>query len=61
MSVYLFLTGLSLRCCAGYSLVAASGSCSLLVVHEFLIVEASLGAEHRLCGSQASVVAAPRL
>ena len=44
----------SLFGCAGSSLshgllplVAVSGDCSLVVVHEFLIVEVSLVSEHR--------------
>ena len=51
---------LGLRCCPGFSLVAASGDCSLAVVRGLLIVVASL-VEHRLGGVWASVVAAPRL
>ena len=45
------------------SLIAASGGYSLVVVCGLLIAVASLGAEHRLQGAQASVVVAhvPRL
>ena len=46
--IYLFLAVLGLHCCAGFSLVAASGSCSLVAVGRHLIVVASLVAEHRL-------------
>ena len=42
----------------GLSLVAASGGYSLGVVCGFLVAVASLVAEHRLYGLQASVVAA---
>ena len=52
-SLYLFLAALGLRCCAGFSLVMASGGCSPAVVHGLLIVVASLVMEHRLisCGT----------
>jgi len=40
----------------GFSLVVASGGYSLIVVHKLLIAVASLVAEHRLQGTQASVV-----
>ena len=53
--IYLFLTVLGLQCCAGFSLVAASGSSSLVAVGRCLIVVASLVAEHRLYGAQAPV------
>ena len=43
----LFLAVLGLCCCVGFSLVVASGGCSL-VVHGLLIVVADLVAEHRL-------------
>ena len=39
--IYLFLAVLDLCCCVGYSLVAASGDCSLVVVHVLLIAVAS--------------------
>ena len=45
----------------GFSLVAASSSCSLVAMCRHLIVVPSLVAEHRLWRSQASVVAAPWL
>ena len=54
--IYLVLTVLGLQCCAGFSLVAASGSSSLVAVGRCLIVVASLVAEHRLYGAQAPVV-----
>ena len=44
----------------GFSLVAASGGYSLVVVHGFPVV-ASLTAEHSLSGMQALVVVAHRL
>ena len=46
--IYLFLAVLGLRCCGGFSLVAASASYSLVAVCRLLIVVASLVAEHRL-------------
>jgi len=46
--IYLFLAVLGLHCCGGFSLVAASESYSLVPVWRFLIVVASLVAEHRL-------------
>ena len=49
---------LGLRCCAGFSLVAAGGDCSLVVEHGLLVAVASPVAEHRLWGMQASVVVA---
>ena len=42
-----FLAVLGLCCCTDFSLVVASGSYSLVVVHKPLIVVASLVAEHR--------------
>ena len=48
------------RCCAGFSLVAASGA-TLVAVHSFSLQETSLVAEHGLLATQASVAAAPRL
>ena len=52
-SLYLFLAALGLRCCAGFSLVMASGSYPPAVMHRLLIVVASLAVEHRLssCGT----------
>ena len=57
-SIYIFLitlfiqSALDLCCCEGFSLV---------VVHSPLIVVATIVAEHRLQGAQASAVAAPGL
>jgi len=45
----------------GFSLVAASGGYSLVVVHGLLIVVASFVMEHGLQGTQASVVEVPGL
>ena len=45
----------------GLSLVAVSGGYSLVVVHGFLIEAASLVAEHRFYGAQASLVVATGL
>ena len=53
----LFLAVLGLGCCVGFSLVAVSRGYSL-VEHGLLIVVASLVAEHRLQGVQASAVVA---
>ena len=44
--------------CMGFSLVAATGQYSGVAVHGFLIVLASLAAQHRLSDAQASGVAA---
>ena len=52
---------LGLCCCEGFSLVVVSGCYALIVVHRLLIAVASLVAEHRLWGTQASVAAAPGL
>ena len=38
---------LGLHCYAGFSLIAASGGCSLVMVSRLLIAVASLAAEHR--------------
>ena len=46
--IYLLLAALGLRCCTGFSLVAASGGFSLVVVLGLLIEAASLVAEFRL-------------
>ena len=56
--MYLFWAVLGFRCCVGFSLVAASGSCSLDVVCGLLFAVASLVAEDRLWFMPASVVAA---
>ena len=61
LSVYLFLVVLGLSCCAGFSLVAVSGGCSVSAVRGLLTALVSLAAEHRLRSTQASVVAARRL
>ncbi|CAI9174032.1 unnamed protein product [Rangifer tarandus platyrhynchus] len=45
---YLFVAALGLQCCAGFSLVVASGGCSLDAVLELLVEVASLVAERRL-------------
>ena len=49
-----FLVVLYLHCCVGFSLAVESRGCSLVAVNR-LIVVASLVAEHRLCGEQASI------
>ena len=49
---------LGLVAARGLSLVAASGGYSLVLVCGFLIAAASLLAEHRFYGLQASVIAA---
>ena len=51
--ICLFLAVLGLHCYAGFSLVAATRSYSLVAVCGFLIAGASLVAEHRLnsCGA----------
>ena len=54
----LLLVVLGLRCFEGFSLVAESRDCSLVVVCGLLTAVASLVAEHRLQSAQASVVAA---
>ena len=59
--MYLFVAVLSLHCCTGFSLVAASMGYSLAEVLRLLIVVASLVAEHGLQSTQASVVVAPGL
>ena len=57
---YLFVVPV-LPCCLGFSLVVASGGCSLAAVCRLLIAVGCLVVEHRLSDTQASVVAAPRL
>ena len=44
--INLFITGLGLRCCVGFSLVVASGGYSSAVMSCFLVAVASLAAEH---------------
>ena len=46
-----FWAGLGLHCCAGFSLVAESEGYSLVEVHGFLIVAASLAVGHGLKGA----------
>ena len=57
----LFIVVPVLPCCLGFSLVVASGGCSLAVVCRLLIAVGCLVVEHRLSDTPASVVAAPRL
>ena len=45
-------------CCIAFYLVVASRGCSLVAVHELLIVVTSTVVEHRLQGMQASVIMA---
>ena len=45
---FLFMAALGLPCCAGFSLVAVSGGCSLIAGHRLLLAVASLVAGHRL-------------
>ena len=40
--LFIFLHVLGLRCCMGFSLVAASGGYSLVAMHRLLIAVASL-------------------
>ena len=56
--IYLFLAVLDLRCCAGFSLAAASKAYSPVVVCGLLIAVTSL-VEHRLQGAGASVLQVP--
>ena len=46
--IYLLLAVLSLRCCSGFSLVAANKGYSLVAVCRLRIALASLVVEHRL-------------
>ena len=46
--LFLFLVVLGLCCCVGFSLVAANGGYSLVMVCGLLIVVTSLVAEYRL-------------
>ena len=57
----LFLAGLDLPCCEGFSLVAMSGGYSPVAVLRHLIVAASLVVEHGLWGVRASGGAGPGL
>ena len=54
--LFIYLAVLGLCCCVGLSLVAASGDCSLIAVHGFLILVASLITEHGLQSIWTSVV-----
>ena len=56
--IYLFLAVLDLRCCAGFSLAAASKAYSPVVMCGLLIAVTSL-VEHRLQGAGASVLQVP--
>jgi len=60
---YLFLFALGLGCCASFSLIAASGGCSLVVVLGIPIVMASVVAHHglQLLRGMGSAVEAPGL
>ena len=55
----IYLAVLGLFCCVGLSLVSVSRGHSLVVVHGLVISVASPVGEHRLKGTQASVVAVP--
>ena len=57
--IYLLLAVLGLCCCAGFSLVAASGGFSPVVVQGLLTAMASLVGEHRLWSTPPSAVAGP--
>ena len=48
MILLIFLAVVGLRCCMSFSLVVASGGCSLAVVPGPLVAEASLAEEHGL-------------
>ena len=61
LPLFFFNFWLDLHCCAGFSLVASSRGYSVVMVCRFLIAVASLVAEHRLWGTQASAVAAQGL
>ena len=52
---------LGLRCCAGFAAVAESKGVSLVAMPGLLNAAAFLVVEHGFKGTQASVVAAPRL
>ena len=45
---FFFLAVLDLRCCTGFSLVAASRGCSLVAVRRLLVAVISLVGEHGL-------------
>ena len=48
INLHLFLAVLSLHCCAGFSVVAASRGYSLVALHGLLSAVVSLAVEHRL-------------
>ena len=56
--IYLFLAVLAFHCSMCFSLVAASGGCSLVALLKLLIAVVSLVAEHGLLGFWGSVVMA---
>ena len=58
---YSFRAVLGLQCCLGFSLLTASGGCSLVAMRWFITAVVSPVAEHRFQGVWASVVAACRL
>ena len=58
--IYLFVAMPGLRCCMGFSLVAASGGYFLVVVRGLLTGVASPIENHRFEGMRASVFADPR-
>ena len=53
---YLFLAVLGLRCCVGFSLVVASGGCSVVTASRLPVVVASLVVAHGLRGTGSGVV-----
>ena len=55
------MTVLGLHDCSGFPPAAVSRGCSLVAVQGLLTALASLVAEHRPWGAQASVVAVPGL
>ena len=59
--IYLFLAELGLRCCTGFSLVAASGGSSLAAMCKFLSVVAPGHTGFSSCRHTGSEDAAPRL
>ena len=59
--IYLFLAVLGLQCWVGFSLAAATGGYSLVLVHRLLMAVASLVAEHGPWGTGTSAVVAPGL
>ena len=48
INLHLFLAVLSLHCCAGFPVVAASRGYSLVALHGLLSAVVSLAVEHRL-------------